>query len=430
MTRKLSSVPRTLCILLIVLLCFGTFCLVRANASYTINFIDHDGTIISTQTVKYKQDAEPPADPIREGHTFISWEGEYLTVEQNAVITAIYEINHYQIDFIDHDGTVISSQIVAHGEKPTLPPAPTREGYTFTGWNGEYDTANTDTTITANYEINQYQIDFVDHDGTSLSSQTVTHGDKPTLPETPEREGHTFIGYDVEPTAATSDTVYTAQYQINQYTIQFINYDGTVLQEDIYDHDAPVSPPSNPVKPSDGNYNYTFNGWDKAVTAANADTVYKAQYKATRIVCSYCGSENHKVATCAAKSVSKGALGRWSIPSVGINVACYKSWEQSVCDAKDSACYFTLGDMDVIGDHWNQGFNAIKSCTPGTKAYLETSSGTKTFVCTKIFTGHNTGNLTDDDYNDISRGYNTGGITCYTCNDHWSNVTIVFFQPA
>ena len=44
--------------------------------------------------------------------------------------------------------------------------------------------------------------------------------------------------------------------------------------------------------------------------------------------------------------------------------------------------------------------------------------------------GHNTGKtLTDTDCNSIETMH-VGALVCYTCNENWQNVTIVFFVPA
>lgn len=148
------------------------------------------------------------------------------------------------------------------------------------------------------------------------------------------------------------------------------------------------------------------------------------------IVCGYCSESGHTSSYCAKKSASKGALGRWVIPDVGVNVACYESRDQSVCDAKDSAAVFGYGETTLIADHNNQGFSAIRRCKAGTKAYMDTGSGRQEYVCTSVLQGHNTGTqLTDANGNDLNKA-NAGGFTCYTCNDNWRNITIAFFEPA
>lgn len=128
-------------------------------------------------------------------------------------------------------------------------------------------------------------------------------------------------------------------------------------------------------------------------------------------------------------SDAKNYIGRFKISSVGVNVACYAGSEQSIVDAKDSAAYFYGFGHIIIGDHKHQGFSAIKSCSVGTKAQMVTKNGTETFTCVGKIQGHNTGyELTDANYVPINDLY-PGSIACYTCNDNWKNVTIVFFMP-
>ena len=127
---------------------------------------------------------------------------------------------------------------------------------------------------------------------------------------------------------------------------------------------------------------------------------------------------------------SQDYLGRFYITNVGVNVAIYDSWKQSVCDKKDSACFFKYGTQRVVADHWNQGFDKIKKCKIGDEAYITDGVKTERFICTDIIDGHNIdGKLTDWDGNDI-RYWNEDGITCYTCNGNSKNIKIVFFKKA
>ena len=119
--------------------------------------------------------------------------------------------------------------------------------------------------------------------------------------------------------------------------------------------------------------------------------------------------------------------GRFQIPDVGVDVACYESAEQSVVDAKDSAAYFYACGHWVIGDHVNQGFGAIKRCEIGDGAQMVTLQGVEHYTCVGLIQGHNMGTaLTDLDYRPIDDLY-PDTLVCYTCNDNWRNVTIVFF---
>lgn len=134
----------------------------------------------------------------------------------------------------------------------------------------------------------------------------------------------------------------------------------------------------------------------------------------------------------------EGMHGRLFIPDIGVNVALFTSSDdrgQAVTDAQDSAWYFSLDDTPTmfIADHWNQGFGAIKQCIVGeTEAYIITCNNTKIdYICTASFPGHNLlKDMTDNDYNSILNT-NTQGISRvvpYTCNGHWKNIWIVYFD--
>lgn len=148
---------------------------------------------------------------------------------------------------------------------------------------------------------------------------------------------------------------------------------------------------------------------------------------------------DHSYDYCGQRSVDKGAVGRLVIPSVGINVAFYyvdKVYEnvdlaQRVTYAWDSATFYKYNGTEVIADHSNQEFSALKYVSVGAEAYVDYGSYQQKYVCTKFGYGHNDdGQLQDENYNAIYYyDYNDGGITCYTCNGSSYNIILVCFQP-
>ena len=171
--------------------------------------------VLSTQQVLEGSNATAPADPTRTGYTFVGWDVSYNNITADTIVTAQYQINSYIVTFKDWDGTILKSENVTYGGSATPPAAPTREGYTFTGWAGNYTNVTSNTNVTALYDINTYTVTFVDWDGTVLKTQTVNYGGYATAPADPEREGYTFTGWDVDFTNVKANLTVTAQYTEN-----------------------------------------------------------------------------------------------------------------------------------------------------------------------------------------------------------------------
>ena len=62
------------------------------------------------------------------------------------------------------------------------------------------------------------------------------------------------------------------------YTVRFVNEDGSPVQEKTYQYGDPVECEA-PAKPGDTAGAYVFAGWDRAVTDCFGDTVYTAVYR-------------------------------------------------------------------------------------------------------------------------------------------------------
>lgn len=127
--------------------------------------------------------------------------------------------------------------------------------------------------------------------------------------------------------------------------------------------------------------------------------------------------------------------GRLYIPDVGVNVAVYdgpledEAASQAICDAEDSAVLLGWEPIPLIGDHNNQGFEAIKACVAGeTHAYLETTDGYMLdFLCTGVFPGTNKLNAYFENEEAILA---TGDcdLVLYTCNETSEDITLVTWE--
>ena len=85
---------------------------------------------------------------------------------------------------------------IAEGATITPEPAPTKEGYTFSGWSEIPETMPAyDVTVTGSFAVNQYLITYMIGDEV-YQKEYVDYGATIVLPNVPEREGYSFAWID------------------------------------------------------------------------------------------------------------------------------------------------------------------------------------------------------------------------------------------
>ena len=197
-------------------------------------------------------------------------------------------IGAYTVTFQSEGGSEVASQIRAN--TPADQPAdPTKEGYTFIGWyNGEsewnFETPVTaDLTLTAKWQINRYTITFDTAGGSEVPSITQDYGTAITPPAAPTRTGYTFAGWDktIPATMPAENITLTAWWTVNQYTITFKPENGgqnIVIKQD---YGTAITAPANPTKTG-----YTFAGWDKTIpsTMPAGDMTITARWTENRVI--------------------------------------------------------------------------------------------------------------------------------------------------
>lgn len=170
--------------------------------------------VLPSGTLATRPDA-PAATP---GYTFGGWNKadgtawDYASdkVTDNITLYAKWAANTYTITFDTAGGSEIAPITQDYGTVITAPKAPTREGYTFIGWDKEIPTTMPaeNMTVTAQWEINQYTITFDTNGGSEITPITQDYGTAITAPEAPTREGYTFMGWDTEiPTTMPAENI-------------------------------------------------------------------------------------------------------------------------------------------------------------------------------------------------------------------------------
>ena len=177
--------------------------------------------VLPSGTLATRPDA-PAATP---GYTFGGWNKadgtawDYASdkVTDNITLYAKWAANTYTITFDTAGGSEIAPITQDYGTVITAPEAPTREGYTFIGWDKEIPTTMPaeNMTVTAQWEINQYTITFDTNGGSEIAPITQDYGTAITAPADPTREGYTFIGWDREipKTMPAENMTVTAQWK-------------------------------------------------------------------------------------------------------------------------------------------------------------------------------------------------------------------------
>ena len=249
---------------------------------YTVTVKPENGEADITITQDYGTPITAPADPIREGYTFIGWDRDIPKTmpAENITVTAQWEINQYTITFDTNGGSEIAPITQDYGTEITAPDNPTRKGYTFKGWDKEIpETMPAENiTVTAQWEINRYTITFDTNGGSEIAPITQDYGTKITAPADPTRKGYTFKGWDKEipKTMPAENMTVKAQWEINQYAITFDTNGGSKIAPITQDYGTKITAPADPTREG-----YTFIGWDKAIpTTMPAENItVTAQWK-------------------------------------------------------------------------------------------------------------------------------------------------------
>lgn len=292
-----------------------TFNATWAADIYTVEYYK-DGVLYEAFEVAYEESLDVPADPDKEGHEFIGWAdmkieeptGDQIispetlaaqTMPKNNVqYKAVFTVNTYTATFDagegaefpeDDDEDVTTEEIeVVYNEAVTLPVAPEKTGYTFTGWVDEEGNAPGkmpagDTTYTATWQVNSYNLTFI-KDTTVIVNKKVEFG-ADLAAETPSeeavaKEGYTFMGWtpEVEETMPAEDVVYIATYEVAAFDATFNAGDGTFAQEGEDGDNKTETVTTNygaELKiPELAKYTgYVFAGWAETADATEADVV-------------------------------------------------------------------------------------------------------------------------------------------------------------
>ena len=326
-TMFLNTLTLIICVFIIGLFCFNPK-KEEVLDKYNVVFDTAGGSYINALEVEEGSVAAMPTTPTKEGYEFVGWMlGDELydfSKEVSGDITLRAEwhqldpdITYYTITFDSAGGNNINSIFLEEGSIPTEPPAPTREGYEFSGW--YYNDALFDFTLPLNQNVTlvaqwvqvtpeepeepeeptepeepeekTYTVRFNLNGGKgSIKTQTVKAGEKAKKPANPTRSGYTFNGwrvnsssgkaYDFNSKVNANVTLYASWTALpsgpNSFTVRFLGFNEEIVSGGVktVKKGAKATAPSAPKIPF-----YSFVGWFTAKsggTNVNSTTINRS----------------------------------------------------------------------------------------------------------------------------------------------------------
>jgi uncharacterized repeat protein (TIGR02543 family) len=262
---------------------------------YTITFDSHGGTDLGPITANEGTAVNQPADPAKEGYSFLGWfdtaagGAKYAwphTLIGNITMHAQWQDNsqppptQYTITFDSHGGTDLGPITANEGTAVSKPADPAKAGYSFLGW---FDMAAGGVkyawpyTLTGNIIMHaqwqdnsqppptQYTITFDSNGGSPVQSLTANEGTAVSKPADPAKAGYNFLGWYntmgglyTWPHTLTGNVSMRAQWAAISYTVSYNSNggDGTMTSS-AHTYDAPQNLSTGAFTRT----GYNFAGW-------------------------------------------------------------------------------------------------------------------------------------------------------------------------
>ena len=284
--------------------------------------IFNDENRITTKKVDYNNKVEKIESQGKIGYTFKYWsttqDGEEFDfntlITEGITLYAVYNINEYNVNFIDQGNAYGDTQKVKYNKIAVKPETdPIKEGYTFKYWsldeNGvayDFNTKITkDTTLYSVYSVNSYKVSFVDNGTKYIEDETIEYNKVALKPETdPSKEGHTFkywsleengVAYDFNAKITKDITLYSV-YSVNNYKVSFIDNGTKYIEDETIEYNkAAIKPETDPSK-----VGHTFKYWSLGEngtaydfsTKITKDTTLYSVYEANEYTVKFMDGDN------------------------------------------------------------------------------------------------------------------------------------------
>ncbi len=148
------------------------------------------------QIVEEGSNAIVPEAPEVAGKYFTNWCGNTTNIADDLEFTPHYEKQNYVSVYIDWVNGSVNVYEHDLGNESEAPVVEAKDGYTFLGWVEDPDSGTEHVKVYfASYEIQEFQVTFVDINGAVINTQSVPYGGIAAPPEAPEIENMIFLGW-------------------------------------------------------------------------------------------------------------------------------------------------------------------------------------------------------------------------------------------
>ena len=268
---------------------FETIMTISETQNYNLDYYVDD-IIYKSYKLKVGEVITPEPAPVKEGHTFSGWSEIPGTMPAHDVtVTGTFTVNKYKLTY-KVDGEVYKTYDIGYGATITPEAAPTKVGYTFSGWSNIPATMPAkDVTVTGTFTVNKYKLTYK-VDGEVYKTYDVEYGALITPEKEPTKEGYTFSGWSEIPAKMPAkDVTITGSFSVNKYKLTY-KVDGEVYKTYDVEFGATITPEPTPTKEG-----YTFSGWSDIPTTMPAhDVTVSGTFTQETGIVQIMGSENGK----------------------------------------------------------------------------------------------------------------------------------------
>ena len=227
-----------------------------------------DGKEYKSYEIEYGASITPEKSPAKEGYTFSGWSEVPKTMPaKDVTVTGSFTINKYKLTYTV-DGKEYKTSEVEYGASITPEAAPTKEGYTFSGWSDIPKTMPAKgVTVTGTFTINKYKLTYT-VDGLEYKTSEVEFGASITAEAVPTKEGYTFSGWSEIPTTMPAkDVTVTGSFVVNKYKLIYM-VDGEEYKTYEVEYGSSITVEADPTKEG-----YVFSGWSEMPSTMPAKDV-------------------------------------------------------------------------------------------------------------------------------------------------------------